>query len=125
MCVIVKTEYNIAKYICISKTIIIIIMVLSLTSSFTFIPQAEQGITNACESSDSQEHDLPTLAISFYTPTQPYSIAFNFKFANNFFFLFLNIENSKLLPCLTNPFDSFLSKYFVVLALSIISPNAP
>lgn len=100
-------------------------MVLSLTSSFTFISQTEQGITNACESSDSQEHDLPTLAISFYTPTQPYSIAFNFKFADDFFFLFLNIENSEWLACLTNQFDSSLSKYFVVLALSIISPNAP
>ena len=100
-------------------------MVLSLTSSFTFIPQTEQESTNASESSDSQEHDVPTLAISFYTPTQPYSIAFNFKFADDFFFLFLNIENNKWLACLINQFDSSLSKYFVVLALSIISPNAP
>ena len=90
-----------------------------------FIPQIEQGITNARESSDNQENDVPTLAVSVYTPTHPYSIAFNFKFADDFFFLFLNIENSKCFACLTNQFDPSLSKYFVVLVLSIISPNAP
>ena len=90
-----------------------------------FVPQTEQGITNACESSDHQENDVPTLAVSVYTPTQPYSIALNSKFADDFFFLFLNIENNKCLYCLTNQFDHSLSKYFVVLVLRIISPNAP
>ena len=109
----------------ISKTIIILIMVLSLSPSTAFMPHTEQGITNACESSDDQENDVPTLAVSLYTPTQSYSITFNFKFTDDFFFLFLDIENSKCLSYLTNEFDPSLTKYFTVLALSIISPNAP
>ena len=125
MFVIVKTAYKIANYIWISKTIIILIMVLTMTSSIAFMPHTEQGITNAGESSDDRENDAPTLAVSLYTPTQSYSIAFNFKFADDFFFLFLDINNSKCLSFLSNEFDSSLSKYFVVLVQSIISPNAP
>ena len=89
-----------------------------------FMPQT-QGITDACESSDDQENDVPTLAVSVYTPAQSYSIAFNFKFADNFFPLFLDIEDSKCIASLKKQFDPSLSKYFVVLVLSIISPNAP
>ena len=96
-----------------------------MTSSIAFMPHTEQGITNAGESSDDRENDAPTLAVSLYTPTQSYSIAFNFKFTDDFLFLFLDIDNSKCLSFLSNEFDPSLSKYFVVLIQSIISPNAP
>ena len=89
-----------------------------------FMPQT-QGITDACESSDDQENDVPTLAVSVYTPTQSYSIAFNFKFADDYFPLFLDIEDSKCIASLKKQFEPPLSKYFSVLVLSIISPNAP
>ena len=65
MFVIVKTAYKIANYIWISKTIIILIMVLTMTSSIAFMPHTEQGITNAGESSDDRENDAPTLAVSY------------------------------------------------------------
>ena len=96
-----------------------------MTSSIAFMPHTEQGITNACESTEDRENDVPTLAVSLYTPTQSYSIAFNFKFTGDLFPLFLDIDNSKCLSFLSNEFDPSLSKYFVVLVQSIISPNAP
>jgi len=125
LCEIVKTAYNIAKYIWISKTIIVLIMVLSLTSSMAFMPHMAQRNTDTCESSHDRENDVPTPAVSVYTPTQSYSVAFNFKFADDFFFLFLDIKNSKCLSSLSNQFDTSISKYFVVLVRRIISPNGP
>ena len=84
-----------------------------------------QGIIDACESSDDQENDAATLAFSVYTSTQFYSIALNFKFTDHFFPHFLDIKYSKCITSLKKKFDPSLSKNFAVLALSIISPNAP
>ena len=90
-----------------------------------FMPNMMQENTDTCESSDDQENDIPTLAVSVYTPTQSYSVTFNFKFADDFFFLSLDNKNSKCLPSLSNQFDTSLSKYFAVLVRRIISPNGP
>ena len=89
------------------------------------MPNMAQGNTDTCESSDDQENNMPTLAVSVYTPTQSYSVALNFKFADDLFFLFLDIKNSKCLSSLSNQFATSLSKHFVVLVRRIISPNGP
>lgn len=121
MSAIVKTAYNIWIY----KSVIVAVMVLSLTSSMAFVPQMEQRVMAPCASSDNQDNDISTLAISVYTANQSPTAALNFKFSNDFIHLFLGLEKRKCVSLLLNQFDLFLSKHFLVLVQRIISPNAP
>ena len=116
-----KTAYSIWIY----KSVIVPVMVLSLTSSMAFVTQMEQRVIAPCASSDNQDNDISTLAISAYTTNQSPTAALNFKFSNEFIHLFLGLEEPKCVSLLLNQFDLFLSKYFLVLVQRIISPNAP
>ncbi len=121
MSAIVKKRYNTLIY----KSVIVAVMVLSLTSSMAFMPQIEQRVMAPCASSDNQDNDLSTLAISVYTANQSPTAALNFKFSNEFIHLFLGLEKRECVSLLINQFDLFLSKHFLVLVQRIISPNAP
>jgi uncharacterized protein YggE len=116
-----KRAYNIWIY----KTAIVAVMVLSLTSSMAFVPQMEQRVMVPCASSDNQDTDISTLAISVYTANQSSTAALNFKFSNEFIHFFSGLEECKCVSLLLNQFDLFLSKHFLVLVQRIISPNAP
>ena len=120
MSAIVKKRYNTLIY----KSVIVAVMVLSLTSSMAFMPQIEQRVMAPCASSDNQDNDLSTLAISVYTANQSPTAALNFKFSNEFIHLFLGLEKRECVSLLINQFDLFLSKHFLVLVQRIISPNA-
>ena len=121
MFTIVKRTYNIWIY----KTAIVAVMVLSLTSSMACVPQMEQRVMAPCASSDNQDNDISTLAISVYTANQSSTAALNFKFSNEFIHFFSGLEECKCVSLLLNQFDLFLSKHFLVLVQRIISPNAP
>ena len=121
MFAIVKKRYNTVIY----KSVIVVVMVLSLASSMAFVPQVEQRVIVTCASSDNQDNDVSTLAISVYTADQSPTAALNFKFSNEFIHLFLGLEKRECVSLLINQFDLFLSKHFLVLVQRIISPNAP
>ena len=121
MCLIVKTANNIWIY----KTTIVAVMVLSLASSMAFLPQVKQKVMASCASSENQENDVTTLAVSVYTSNQSSTVTLNFKFSDDSTPLLLGIKNSECITSLSNQFNLSLSKYFLVLVRRIVSPNAP